>query len=247
MVCALYVPSISINTAPLSLKDTISFRNHFFSVRSSAQNSELLKPVSVELPSVVFIDMITSSLFTMLHSFLCFLLIVLVSGDGTRAKCVSKAPLICSFRPTTGNSGSGFLMFRPYFHHSECFVRINGRFQGLTPGMHGIHIHTFGDVSKDDGSSAGGHFTDPESSEIGHGYSDSAERHWGDFGNLVVDKDGIAFYKRIDKIISLEGIVGRGMIIHESEDLGPEYQPSGSAGARQAACVIGYANTNNRY
>lgn len=108
--------------------------------------------------------------------------------------------------------------------------------------MHGFHIHTYGDVSVDTGTAAGGHFADPRGSARSHGYPDSRMRHWGDFGNLVANDKGVATFDVTDRVIRLRGIVGRGMIIHAGPDMGPEAQPSGGAGAREAQCVIGIAN-----
>src|SRR4051812_24774535 len=37
-------------------------------------------------------------------------------------------------------------------------VRVEAEVRGLTPGLHGFHIHEFGDCSSPDAMSAGGHF-----------------------------------------------------------------------------------------
>ena len=120
-------------------------------------------------------------------------------------------------------------------------VLIEAELSGLTPGEHGFHIHEFGDCSKADGTCAGGHFN-PTSAP--HGAPDDAERHAGDFGNIKADASGKATYKRVDKMIKLNGaqsIIGRGVIVHaDPDDL--KSQPSGNAGARVACGVIGIAD-----
>lgn len=166
-----------------------------------------------------------------------------------RRTCISQPNLLCALQPTTGNNGTGVVLFRPTFGArrpatSRCRIIISATVQGLTPGAHGFHIHTFGDVRASDGTSTGGHFGNPEGSTEGvaHGYPNDAVRHWGDFGNLFVNTKGSASYRRIDQVITLGGIVGRGMIIHASRDKGADFQPTGAAGARVASCVIGIAN-----
>ena len=59
----------------------------------------------------------------------------------------------------------------------------------LTPGVHAIHIHEFGDCSASDGSSAGGHWN--PSGDM-HGKWDKEHFHMGDIGNLIADDEGTA-------------------------------------------------------
>lgn len=113
---------------------------------------------------------------------------------------------------------------------------------GLTNPLHGIHVHTYGDLSVTDGSSTGGHFTNPAGDEILHALPNNSSRHWGDFGNLVNDGSGFASYDRVDRVIRLGGVVGRSITIHEGQDMGPDEQPSGASGPRIGFCVIGYSN-----
>lgn len=164
----------------------------------------------------------------------------------SRAACLGQLRLVCIFSATTGNTGRGRVIFSPIWRpdrtFNKCLVGIEGSFFNLSTGRHGFHIHTYGDLTASDGTSTGGHFTNPRGTDIAHGYPRSPVRHWGDFANLVADADGKATYSRVDTMITLRGIVGRGMIIHELRDMGPEFQPTGSAGSRQAACVIGFAN-----
>lgn len=166
--------------------------------------------------------------------------------QSSRSACLSQPRLICTLTPTTGNTVRGRVIFSPVWRTGrpvrKCLVRVAASVSGLSPGGHGFHIHTYGDLTTRDGTSAGGHFTTPGGAEVPHGFPFSAVRHWGDFGSVVADADGKASYTRVDKIISFRGIVGRGMIVHELRDMGPDFQPTGGAGARQAACVIGFAN-----
>jgi superoxide dismutase, Cu-Zn family len=149
----------------------------------------------------------------------------------TKAVCVVHA---------LGNSG---VQGKVTFTQRADGVEVMAELTGLTPGKHGFHVHEFGDCSKMDGTSAGGHFN-PEG--MPHGGPDSAQRHVGDFGNVEAGASGKAVYKRVDHLIALSGphsIIGRSIIVHAgADDL--TSQPSGNAGARVGCGVIGIANPN---
>lgn len=123
-------------------------------------------------------------------------------------------------------------------------VRILADFDGLEPGSkHGIHLHQFGDLTAKGALSAGDHYN-PEGKP--HGLPDSEDRHAGDFGNLTADSKGRASIDLVVKNLSLAGpknpILGRTLIIHAKQDDGS--QPSGNAGDRIAAGVVGISMTN---
>lgn len=143
---------------------------------------------------------------------------------------------VCVLHPTEGNNASGIIKFEK----TEGGIKIIADVEGLTPGKHGFHIHEFGDCSRLDGKSAGGHFN-PEGTD--HGAPDAAVRHVGDLGNLVANDEGKAHYEMIDTYISFDGlhsIIGRAVIVHAGED-DLTSQPTGAAGARVACGVIGLA------
>lgn len=108
---------------------------------------------------------------------------------------------------------------------------------GLTPGLHGFHIHEKGDCTAPDASSAGGHFN-PTTTE--HGGPEAIHRHVGDFGNVEADPVGHVFFTKDFPNIDFDGpasILGRAVIIHaNADDL--TTQPSGNAGGRVACGVI---------
>lgn len=137
---------------------------------------------------------------------------------------------------TEGSEVSGTVTFT----RDAAGIRVVADVEGLSPGLHGFHIHEYGDCSAPDGTSAGGHFN-PEGSP--HGGPSDEERHVGDLGNLSADESGAAHYDRIDTHIEFSGtrsIVGRGMIVHAGED-DLTSQPTGNAGPRVACGVIGIA------
>jgi Cu-Zn family superoxide dismutase len=139
------------------------------------------------------------------------------------------------------------------FIEDDDIVHIDIHITGLRKnGKHGFHVHQYGDMS-DACTSMCAHFNPYGKT---HGGPDSKNRHVGDLGNLVADKDGVVHYRMTDSMIKLRGtkanIVGRGLIIHEGEDdcgLGGDTESlkTGNAGKRIACAVIGWANPDNLY
>lgn len=118
-------------------------------------------------------------------------------------------------------------------------VAIMAQLNGLEPGMHGFHIHEFGDCSAPDGSSAGEHWN-PENREHGAPTGNPGERHLGDLGNVEVTESGEVRYDHVDSVISLtgnNGIVGKAIVVHAMED-DLMSQPSGNSGDPVACGVI---------
>ena len=129
-------------------------------------------------------------------------------------------------------------------------VIINIQLSGLNKNsLHGFHVHESGDLT-DQCTSMCAHFNPYNKN---HGCPGAKERHVGDLGNLVTDKNGDAFYATADDVIKLRGskanIIGRGLIIHaDPDDCGEgghsDSLTTGHAGKRIACAVIGYAKEN---
>jgi Cu-Zn family superoxide dismutase len=154
---------------------------------------------------------------------------------GNRAAQVTKA--ICVIQPLGGSEVGGKVVFT----QQRGGVEVNAELTGLKPGEHGFHVHEFGDCSMADGTCAGAHFN-PTGAP--HGGPDDEKRHAGDLGNITADESGKATYKRVDKMLSLNGpnsIIGRSIIVHAAPD-DLKTQPSGNAGARVGCGVIGIAD-----
>ena len=143
---------------------------------------------------------------------------------------------IAVITPTKGNSVQGVVTFDEVAKG----IHVVANLTGLTPGKHGFHIHEFGDISSDDGSSAGGHFNP---TGMPHSMPMSEKRHAGDMGNIEADENGGAHLDYIDSVMKLNSeysIIGHAIIIHAKED-DFKTQPTGNAGARVGYGVIGIA------
>ncbi|MGV2497707.1 superoxide dismutase family protein [Pelagerythrobacter aerophilus] len=111
---------------------------------------------------------------------------------------------------------------------------------GLPEGTHGFHLHTTGDCTPPDFTSAGGHLN-PAGNE--HGRENPAGSHLGDLPNLVVAADGTASTttdlgsEEQSVIDSLFDADGTAVVVHADAD---DYRtdPTGNAGARLACGVL---------
>jgi superoxide dismutase, Cu-Zn family len=122
-------------------------------------------------------------------------------------------------------------------------VKIAVTVSQLTPGEHGIHIHTADKCEGPAFTSAGGHFN-PTSAHHGINNAQDPHPHLGDLGNLKVDPSGKA-----KASFSIEGVTlgeganslfhegGRSLVIHaKADDLISD--PSGNSGDRIACGAI---------
>lgn len=134
-----------------------------------------------------------------------------------------------------------------YFYEMKNKILIDINLTGFTKNStHGIHIHEAGDLT-DNCTSTCSHFNPYNKN---HGGLNSKERHVGDLGNIISDKNGNVSIKIYDKLIKLNGnkrnILGRSVVIHENEDdlgLGgfEDSLITGHAGSRIACAIIGYS------
>ncbi|MGC3985267.1 MAG: superoxide dismutase family protein [Pseudorhodoferax sp.] len=121
--------------------------------------------------------------------------------------------------------------------------------EGLTPGLHGLHIHVNGQCAPGPDPSgktipfgaAGGHFDPEATGRHGHPEHD-AQRHAGDVPNLLVDGQGKGMLRFTNpKITLLRGarnsVLGRSLVVHADAD---DYKtnPAGNSGGRVLCGVI---------
>ncbi|CAJ1979227.1 unnamed protein product [Sphenostylis stenocarpa] len=120
---------------------------------------------------------------------------------------------------------------------------VSVRITGLTPGLHGFHLHEYGDTTNGC-ISTGAHFNP---NNLTHGAPEDEVRHAGDLGNIVANANGVAEASIVDNQIPLSGpnsVVGRALVVHELEDdLGKGGHElsltTGNAGGRLACGVVG--------
>lgn len=124
-------------------------------------------------------------------------------------------------------------------------LKIDYEIRGLYNGLHGFHIHEYGDLT-DGCTSACAHFN-PDNET--HGGLDTETRHMGDLGNISSEdrvSKGSLFLPQAKLDSSKYGVLGRMVIVHADEDdLGQggdeESLKTGNAGKRLACGVIGLA------
>ena len=84
---------------------------------------------------------------------------------------------VCIMNPD-GNSGvSGVVKYTQVEGEK---VKVHAEIKGLTPGLHGFHIHQYGNLTE--GCKTAGPHYNPFGKE--HGGPDMEERHVGDLGNV---------------------------------------------------------------
>uniref|UniRef100_A0A0S2A4G9 Superoxide dismutase [Cu-Zn] n=1 Tax=Phaedon cochleariae TaxID=80249 RepID=A0A0S2A4G9_PHACE len=165
--------------------------------------------------------------------------VVLLSGTYQFCNCDVHSATVRLYDPTGNTEVTGELNFTQV----ENGVRITGEIHGIHEGKHGGHVHVDADISKGC-IGAGGPFN-PHN--VRHAGPDDEIRNTGDLGNVVGDRFGVAHIDVVDKRIKLnkgiDGIIGRGFVIHEKEDdLGrgnnAESGKTGNSGGRIACGVI---------
>ena len=123
-------------------------------------------------------------------------------------------------------------------------VHVNVHVAGLTPGLHGIHIHAIGACAPTF-AAAGGHYN-PLGHE--HGLDNPNGAHAGDLPNLIVNTDGVGHLDATTRGVTISsgpttlfdstiGAVGSAFIIHAGVD-DQVSQPTGNSGDRVACAVI---------
>lgn len=127
------------------------------------------------------------------------------------------------------------------FRENPRGVTVSLEVNGLTPGLHAVHVHAVGRCEGPAFASAGAHFN-PLQKKHGHKNSDGA--HAGDLPNMLVAKDGSGRFEALtDAFVlgngptSLFDTDGSAIVIHATLD---DYStdPAGNAGDRIACGVV---------
>ncbi|KAJ9593961.1 hypothetical protein L9F63_014602 [Diploptera punctata] len=118
---------------------------------------------------------------------------------------------------------------------------VDGTLDGLTPGLHGLHVHESGDISV--GCDSVGDHYNPNNRKHGSPADKETERHAGDLGNVEADSNGRARFRIADNVIKVWDVIGRSVVVTEQpDDLGRgEHANSvtdGNSGKRLACGII---------
>ncbi|OZC07659.1 copper/zinc superoxide dismutase [Onchocerca flexuosa] len=165
-----------------------------------------------------------------------------------------------------GDTVSGIIYFQQDSRASP--TTISGRIIGLTPGLHGFHIHQYGDQTRNCTSAAGHYnpfgkthgapsvgfikFQKRKENTMKIAFDNNTEKHVGDLGNIEAGANGVADINIASNQIQLSGplsIIGRSLVVHaKPDDLGQgmgsmrdESLKTGNAGARVACAIVGIA------
>lgn len=119
-------------------------------------------------------------------------------------------------------------------------VNISIAVVGLSPGMHGVHLHMTGSCEAPDFASAGGHLN-PGNHQ--HGIENPQGPHLGDLPNLTVGSGGAGTVSatlrgtREEVLARIFDAEGTAVVVHAGPD---DYRtdPSGNSGGRIACGVL---------
>lgn len=141
---------------------------------------------------------------------------------------------------TIYNTSGEVIGWARFMEDATGVVHVNVKVQGLTPGLHGIHLHAVAACSPSF-AAAGGHHN-----PVGHqhGLENPHGAHGGDLPNLVVNAAGQGHLNvTTDRAtlspgqVSLFDADGSSLIIHAAED-DQVTDPTGNSGGRIACGVI---------
>ena len=142
-----------------------------------------------------------------------------------------------TIEPRSGSNLSGNAVFT----EENGQVTMTAIVDGLSEGLHAIHLHESADCSAQDGSSAGGHWN-PTAEKHGK-WGDAAGYHRGDIGNFKVDANGNGTITMTTDQWCIgcddqnKNIVGKSLLIHDGVDDFTS-QPAGNAGTRVGCGTI---------
>ena len=136
----------------------------------------------------------------------------------------------------TAKTGMGKSVGTIELQDSKNGLLITPHLYGLTPGIHGIHVHENPSCA-DDGAAAGGHLDPMHTGKHLGPYNKKG--HLGDLPRLIVDKQGNATTQMLAPRLKLTDVQGHAIIIHAGGD---NYSDSpkklGGGGARIACGII---------
>jgi superoxide dismutase, Cu-Zn family len=163
----------------------------------------------------------------------------IVAGLGLLVGCSTAAPGIRATAELKDKDGKvvGHAMLRE--EADDVLIRVDTK--GLTPGLHGVHVHAVGKCEGPAFASAGGHFN-PGNKK--HGLKSSDGPHAGDLPNMLVAKDGAGRFEALTDAITLRAgslsvfdADGSAIVVHAGADDNAT-DPAGNSGDRVACGLI---------
>ena len=148
------------------------------------------------------------------------------------ANAAVATPLVPSALIKTDGTAGGTLSFED----SADGVSLAINASGLTPGVHGVHLHAVGKCDGPEFESAGAHWN-PTSRK--HGRDNPEGAHLGDLANIEIGVNGSG--KSVVAVGATQNALadadGTSLVIHADPD---DYKtdPSGNSGSRIACAVI---------
>ena len=179
-----------------------------------------------------------------------FLGTVVLSGTGGSMPAFGEPNVVRAFAVIQGAPGSGisggvrFIQAAVDNNFPEPGVWVVARVEGLTPGLHGFHIHEIAACDPPTFATAGGHF-DP--GPFGQSNPDANHPfHMGDLPNIEANQAGVGHLNALTSRITLSpgplsvfDANGSAVIVHLNPDQGITGAPgSGVSGGPRIACGI---------
>lgn len=172
------------------------------------------------------------------HRGLALLALVAASIVGTGSVTAGGASRASASIVDANGSTIGFATFT---EDATGRVHVNVHVDGLTPGLHGAHLHAVGSCVGPAFTSAGGHHN-PLGAQ--HGLDNPLGAHAGDLENLIVNVHGRGHLDVTTELARLSAgpttlfdADGSAIVIHADED-DQVTNPTGNSGARVACGVI---------
>jgi Cu-Zn family superoxide dismutase len=167
-------------------------------------------------------------------------LLCAAAGTGSAAIAEDRKVTVHAITAEGVGESIGTVEFRD---SSDFGLLIIPKLHGLSPGVHGFHVHQHPDcapMTKDGqpvaGLSAGGHF-DPNGT--GRHEGPAGQGHLGDLPALLVAADGGTPMAMFAPRLQVPDLVGRSVIVHAGGDnYSDQPKPLGGGGARVACGVI---------
>ena len=149
-------------------------------------------------------------------------------GAGNTVNIDNATKAVAVLHPTVGHKAYGVIIF----DQEANGVLVVADLGGLSPGVHTVQIHEYGDCSNLDAASAGKIFNPKTKQKSPNG---KVVKHppVGELGQIDADSSGHARLEMVDPLFSVGGpgtIIGRSVVVE-----------TGSGGPRTACGVIGIA------